>query len=102
MGRTTEWLSFELTTAHYGLLIVGSDDTAQVGHFSIINWVLFRSTRTEAWPEPFYYIERFYNRRRLHSSLDYLSQEAHDSSIIEKRSPLNPLSMKMGEHDGLS
>jgi putative transposase len=30
-------------------------------------------TRNEARPDLFYYIEAFYNRRRLHSSLDYLS-----------------------------
>jgi transposase InsO family protein len=35
-------------------------------------------TRDEARPDLFYYIEGFYNRRRLHSSLDYLSPEAHE------------------------
>jgi len=35
-------------------------------------------TRNEARPDVFYYIEGFYNRRRLHSSLGYLSPEAYE------------------------
>ena len=35
-------------------------------------------TRDEASPDLFYYIEAFYNRLRLHSSLDYLSPEAYE------------------------
>lgn len=35
-------------------------------------------TRDEAKPDLFYYIEGFYNRRRLHSSLGYLSPEAYE------------------------
>jgi putative transposase len=35
-------------------------------------------TRDEARPDVFYYIEGFYNRRRLHSSLGYVSPEAHE------------------------
>jgi transposase InsO family protein/transposase-like protein len=35
-------------------------------------------TRDDASPDLFYYIEGFYNPRRLHSSLDYLSPEAHE------------------------
>ena len=35
-------------------------------------------THEEARPDLFYYIEAFYNRRRRHSSLDYLSPEAYE------------------------
>jgi transposase InsO family protein len=35
-------------------------------------------TRDEARSDLFYYIEAFYNRRRRHSSLDYLSPEAYE------------------------
>jgi len=35
-------------------------------------------TRDDASPDLFYYIEGFYNPRRLHSSLDYLSPEVHE------------------------
>jgi len=35
-------------------------------------------TRDEARPDLFYYIEGFYNRHRLHSSLDYESPEAYE------------------------
>jgi transposase InsO family protein len=35
-------------------------------------------TRNEARTDVFYYIEGFYNRRRLHSSLDYVSPEAYE------------------------
>jgi putative transposase len=35
-------------------------------------------TRDEARPDVFYYIEGFYNRHRLHSSLGYVSPEAHE------------------------
>jgi putative transposase len=42
-----------------------------------VNHHLYR-TRAEARADIFYYIEAFYNRRRLHSSLDYLSPEAYE------------------------
>ena len=35
-------------------------------------------THDEASPDVFYYIEGFYNRRRLHSSLGYVSPEAYE------------------------
>jgi putative transposase len=35
-------------------------------------------TRDEARPDVFYYIEGFYNRRRLHSSLGYVSPVEHE------------------------
>ena len=42
-----------------------------------VHHAVYRS-RDEASPDVFYYIEGFYNRSRLHSSLDYLSPEAHE------------------------
>jgi transposase InsO family protein len=36
------------------------------------------STRDEARADVFFYIESFYNRRRRHSALDYLSPEAYE------------------------
>jgi putative transposase len=44
-------------------------------------------TRDEAKPDLFFYIEAFYNRRRRHSSLDYLSPEAHEQ-LYHKRHEL--------------
>lgn len=41
-------------------------------------------TREEARPDLFYYIEAFYNRRRRHSSLDYLSPEAYEQIYREQ------------------
>ena len=42
-----------------------------------VNHVVYQ-TRDEASPDVFYYIEGFYNRHRLHSSLDYISPEDHE------------------------
>ena len=42
-------------------------------------------TRNEARPDVFYYIEGFYNRTRLHSSLGYLSPVAYESLYHEQR-----------------
>jgi putative transposase len=51
-------------------------------------WVHHRAyrTRDEARPDIFYYIEAFYNRRRLHSALDYLSPEAYEQLYYQKQS----------------
>jgi putative transposase len=43
-------------------------------------------TRDEARADIFYYIESFYNRRRLHSSLDYLSPEAYEQLYHQQQS----------------
>jgi transposase InsO family protein len=40
-------------------------------------------TREDARPDLFYYIEAFYNRRRRHSSLGYLSPEAYERLYYE-------------------
>lgn len=44
-------------------------------------------TRDEASPDVFYYIEGFYNRRRLHSSLDYVSPEAYEQLYHNRHDP---------------
>jgi len=51
-------------------------------------WVHHRvyRTRDEARSDIFYYIEAFYNRRRLHSSLDYLSPEAYEQLYHQQQS----------------
>ena len=51
-------------------------------------WVHHRvyRTRDEARADIFYYIEAFYNRRRLHSSLDYLSPEAYERLYHQQQS----------------
>jgi putative transposase len=40
-------------------------------------------TRDEAKADVFYYIESFYNRRRRHSALDYLSPEAYEQIFYQ-------------------
>jgi putative transposase len=41
-------------------------------------------TRREAQRDIFEYIEVFYNRKRLHSSLGYCSPEEYESLMLEK------------------
>jgi putative transposase len=41
-------------------------------------------TRDEAKAHVFYYIESFYNRRRRHSALDYLSPEAYEQLLDQQ------------------
>jgi putative transposase len=43
-------------------------------------------TRDEARTDIFYYIEAFYNRRRIHSSLNYLSPEAYEHIYYQQQS----------------
>ena len=40
-------------------------------------------TRDEAKADVFFYIESFYNRRRRHSALDYLSPEAYEQLFYQ-------------------
>jgi len=41
-------------------------------------------TRDEAKADLFFYIEAFYNRRRLHSALDYLSPQAYEQLFCQQ------------------
>jgi transposase InsO family protein len=43
-------------------------------------------TRDQAQADVFYYIEAFYNRRRRHSALDYLSPEAYEQLFCTQES----------------
>ncbi len=42
-------------------------------------------TRNEAKTDVFYYIESFYNQRRLHSALDYLSPEEYEQLYYQQQ-----------------
>jgi transposase InsO family protein len=54
-------------------------------------WVHHRAynSREEAKPDLFFYIEAFYNRRRRHSSLGYLSPEAYEQLYHERHELLS-------------
>ena len=49
-----------------------------------VNHHLYR-THDEARADIFYYIEAFYNRRRLHSALGYLSPEAYEQLYYQRQ-----------------
>ena len=42
-------------------------------------------TRNEAKADVFYYIESFYNRHRLHSSLGYLSPDEYEQLFYQRQ-----------------
>jgi putative transposase len=42
-------------------------------------------TRNEAKADVFYYIESFYNRHRLHSSLGYLSPDEYEQLFYQQQ-----------------
>ncbi|MDY6878397.1 MAG: IS3 family transposase [Chloroflexota bacterium] len=43
--------------------------------------------RDEAKPDVFFYVEAFYNRRRRHSALNYLSSEAYEQLFCQQALP---------------
>ena len=45
-------------------------------------------TRPQAQTDIFYYIEAFYNRKRRHSSLGYLSPYAYEAAYYQRLSSL--------------
>jgi transposase InsO family protein len=48
------------------------------------------------------FIERYYNRRRLHSALDYRSPEAFEQSLLSPPAPAAPAaSMSFPRHEGI-
>jgi transposase-like protein len=59
--------------------ISGSGETASIGEF----------------------IERYYNRRRLHSALDYRTPEAFEQSLLQPPAPVPVASMSFPRHEGI-
>lgn len=59
----------------------GSLKTEHVHH------VLYES-RAQARTDIFFYIEAFYNRQRLHSTLDYVSPEAYEAAYYQRQHQL--------------
>ena len=47
------------------------------------------------------FIERYYNRRRLHSALDYRSPEAFEKSLLSQSAAAPAASMSFLRHDGI-
>jgi transposase InsO family protein len=45
-------------------------------------------TRREARTDIFSYIEGFYNRHRLHSSLDYIGPETYELELVAVQEPV--------------
>jgi transposase InsO family protein len=66
-----------------------SDNSPMESFFGILKseWVYRQDyrTRVEARVDLFYYIEAFYNRRRLHSSIDYCSPEEYEQLYYEEQ-----------------
>jgi putative transposase len=47
------------------------------------------------------FIERYYNRRRLHSALDYRSPEAFEQSLLDQSAAVPGASMSFPRHEGI-
>jgi putative transposase len=65
------------------------DNAVAESFFATLEWELIEHadwhTRQEAMATLFHYIEVWYNRKRLHSSLDYMTPDEYDAQL-----PLNP------------
>jgi len=65
------------------------DNAVAESFFATLEWELIEQedwhTRQEAMAALFHYIEVWYNRKRLHSSLDYMTPDQYDVQL-----PLNP------------
>lgn len=65
------------------------DNAVAESFFATLEWELIEQedwhTRQEAMAALFHYIEVWYNRNRLHSSLDYMTPDQYDAQL-----PLNP------------
>lgn len=48
------------------------------------------------------FLERYYNRRRLHSALDYRSPEAFERSLLQQPAAVPVASMSFFRHEGIS
>ncbi len=81
------------------------DNAVAESFFATLEWELIEDadwhTREEARRDIFDYIEVWYNRQRLHSSLGYGSPaECEDQFALTPRAAANPLSVTWGEvHD---
>ena len=86
------WVTFRLSNGYF-FNCQGSDETAQVGHFSIVKWVLFRLTKTsglhhdyEVWLEklaPHAPIDQYWHNRTGEDSADaHLKRQVMGREVV--------------------